>query len=253
MPHFEHILSSFDPISLAEMDSVKLQNRTDTKYIFNIHLLPNILNDISVNYAILSIKNKRTNYYQTLYYDSPELKSYLQHHNEKANRTKVRFRKYIDSNLTFLEVKNKNNKGRTIKSRVEVQDIPTNLTNEQLNFIAENSTINSKQLSPKLWNSFTRITLVHKSDNERLTIDFDLSFKLFDFSVEKSVKHLVIAEIKQEKATANSDFIRAIKKYHIRKSGISKYCVGTAMLNSNVKKNNFKERILKINKLEHAS
>ena len=31
---------------------------------------------------------------------------------------------------------------------------------------------------------------------------------------------------------------------------MSKYCVGTALLNKSLKQNNFKERILKINKLK---
>ena len=67
---------------------------------------------------------------------------------------------------------------------------------------------------------------------------------------EKAAMSLKIAEVKQEKASSNSDFIKAIRKHHIRSSSMSKYCVGTALLNENLKQNNFKERILKINKLK---
>ena len=35
----EEILSTFDPITLAEMSSVKLMNRTDTKFVTTLHLL----------------------------------------------------------------------------------------------------------------------------------------------------------------------------------------------------------------------
>ena len=107
-PELANALNQLSPISLEEMDRVKLQNRTDTKFVFNTALLPAILAEIEPFYAILKIKEKRTNSYETLYYDTKELQSYIQHHNGKANRIKVRFRKYIESKLVYLEVKYNN-------------------------------------------------------------------------------------------------------------------------------------------------
>ncbi|MCO6501254.1 MAG: polyphosphate polymerase domain-containing protein [Vicingus serpentipes] len=252
MDDLKHILSLFNPISLEDMDRVALQNRTDTKFVFEVALLPKILNDILPYYFILEIKKKRTNDYKTLYYDTEDLKSYLEHHNGKGNRLKVRCRKYIDSNLHFLEVKYKNNKRRTIKSRLKVNDFETNLSAASKQFISNNSTYTEYKLTPILWNSFTRLTLVHKTKKERLTIDINMEFTHFSSKENKVLKNIVVAEVKQEKASGGSDFIQAIKKYHIRKSSMSKYCVGTALLNKNIKRNNFKERILKINKLNYA-
>ncbi len=234
------------------MDRVKLQNRTDTKFVFNADLLPVILNEIRDFYSVLEIKEKRTNSYETLYYDTKELRSYIQHHNGKANRIKIRFRKYIESELNFLEVKFKNNKGRTIKARKKTGSIETILSQVSKDFIEANSFYKGDEVLPAMWNSFTRLTLVHKTQNERLTVDLNLVFKSFSENTEKGIPHIIIAEVKQEKASGNSDFIKAIKKHHIQKSGMSKYCVGTALLNKNLKQNNFKERILKINKLKHA-
>ena len=42
------------------------------------------------------------------------------HHNGKLNRYKIRFRDYINTKNSFLEVKFKTNKGETIKSRQEI-------------------------------------------------------------------------------------------------------------------------------------
>ena len=252
MDNLKHALSLFSTISLKNMDRVALQNRTDTKFVFEAKLLPKILNDIHHFYFILEINEKRTNDYQTLYYDTEDLKSYLDHHNGKGNRVKVRFRKYIDSNLHFLEVKYKNNKGRTIKSRLKVNDFETQLSSASQQFIHDSSTYAKHSLIPVLWNSFTRLTLVHKTEKERLTIDIDLKFTSFSSKENKVLENIVVAEVKQERASGNSDFIQAIKKHHIRKSSMSKYCVGTALLNKNIKRNNFKERILKINKLNYA-
>lgn len=234
------------------MDRVKLQNRTDTKFVFKAELLPSILNDIKDYYTILEIKKKRTNSYRTLYYDTKELQSYIEHHNGKANRIKIRFRKYIESELNYLEVKFKNNKGRTIKARKKISDIETVLSPVSKGFIEDNSFYKGDEVVPVLWNEFTRLTLVHKTQNERLTIDLNLGFKSFSDDIKKDIPHIIIAEVKQEKASGNSDFIKAIKKYHIRKSGMSKYCIGTALLNKDLKQNNFKERILKINKLKNV-
>ncbi|PCI93448.1 MAG: transporter [Flavobacteriales bacterium] len=254
MDQLHNILQALDPISLKEMDRVKLQNRTDTKFVFNADLLPTILDEIKEYYSILEIKEKRTNSYKTLYYDTKELQSYIQHHNGKANRIKVRFRKYIESDLNYLEVKFKNNKGRTIKARTITNDIEIKLSSDSKKFVNDNSYsfYGESEIIPVLWNSFTRLTLVHKTKTERLTIDLNLEFKSFSDNTEKDIPHLIIAEVKQEKASSDSDFIKAIRKHHIRKSGMSKYCVGTALLNKSLKQNNFKERILKINKIKQC-
>ncbi len=252
MKQLADIIKLLDPISLKEMDRVKLQNRTDTKFVFEADLLPQILDDIKEQYSILEIDNKRTNSYKTLYYDTKNLQSYFQHHNGKANRIKVRFRNYIESNLNYLEVKFKNNKGRTIKSRSKIGQIETDLSEESKAFIEENSFYKGDDLLPVLWNEFTRITLTHKSKNERLTIDLNLNFIDYSSKIENSIPHIIIAEVKQEKASVDSDFIRAIKAYHIRTSGMSKYCVGTALLHPTLKSNTFKERILKIKKLKNV-
>lgn len=246
------VLSLFTPISLKEMDRVKLLNRVDTKYVFDFSTLIKILPELSKFYAVLEIDNKRTNSYQTLYFDTKDFELYTKHQNGKLNRTKIRFRKYIESELCFLEIKFKNNKERTIKSRIKVKDIETVLSDSSKAFINENSLLNADVLIASLWNSFTRITLAHKTINERLTIDLNLAFKNNYNNEETSIPHLVIAELKQGKANVGSDFVRIIKKQHVRSMGMSKYCIGTALLNKQLKSNNFKERILKINKLKYA-
>ena len=119
-------------------------------------------------------------------------------------------------------------------------------------FIEDNSDFNGDEIKPALWNNFSRITLVHKTDNERLTIDMNLSFNLYNEEKDKKISHLIIAEVKQKKMLLESDFIKVMRKNHIRMSGMSKYCIGTALLNKKIKSNNFKERILRIKKLKYA-
>ncbi len=59
MSNLTETLNTFLPISLKEMDTVKLLNRTDTKFIFNKIELEGILNLINSDYKILSINDKK--------------------------------------------------------------------------------------------------------------------------------------------------------------------------------------------------
>ena len=113
MDSLDQKISSFDPISLSEMDEVKLMKRTDTKFIFPLSTLHKIIPKLIEHYSVLDINGVRLNAYRSLYFDTEDFQFYHQHHNGKTNRNKVRFREYIASGLTFLEVKHKNNKEKT--------------------------------------------------------------------------------------------------------------------------------------------
>ncbi|RFC53394.1 polyphosphate polymerase domain-containing protein [Brumimicrobium aurantiacum] len=233
------------------MDEVKLLKRADTKFIFNAENLQSVLEVLRPNYRLLSTQGNRVNKYRTVYFDTADLDSYIKHHNGNLNRVKIRFREYLDSDLTFLEVKFKNNKGKTIKSRIEKPAIEEKLSDSSKEFIDENSIYDSNQLSPVLWNSFTRLTFVHKIDKERLTFDLNISFRKESESQDHQIPHLIIAEVKQEKMSLNSDFIRLMKRNHILQTSLSKYCIGTVLTNKDIKSNRFKKHILKINKLKN--
>ena len=118
MSNFLPIVADFLPITLNDMDEVKLMSRTDTKFVFQLSKLPKLLLQLQPFYNVLTINSKVIHNYKSLYYDTEERKFYIDHHNSRINRNKIRFREYVDSGLTFLEVKLKNNKGRTIKKRM---------------------------------------------------------------------------------------------------------------------------------------
>ena len=111
------------PISLDEMKEVQLMNRVDTKYLITEKQLLQILQRICNEYYAQEVLGNRFAAYRTVYYDTPDLTMYLIHHNRHLVRDKVRVRTYLDSNLSFCEVKHKNNKGRTSKKRIQVEPI----------------------------------------------------------------------------------------------------------------------------------
>ena len=241
---------NFEPISLNEMDSVALLNRTDTKYVLSKRDLRKVLSTITSNYRILEISGNRSANYKTLYFDTPDLLFYTKHHNGKSNRYKVRFRKYLDSELCFLEIKFKNNKGRTIKKRVKCAGFEEELSAESIAFI-EKVMGEKVLLKAALWNTFSRITLVSKKDEERATIDLGLAFE-FDGDF-KSIADLAIIEVKQAKASRESFIVKSLKELHIRPGNMSKYAVGKVLLTEGLKKNNFKRKIIAINKITNGT
>jgi len=243
------IITNFSPISLDEMDDVKLMSRTDTKFAFQANKMPLLLQKLLPFYRVLAIDGKLIHDYKSLYFDTADRKFYLDHHNGRVNRNKIRFREYVGSGLTFLEIKLKNNKGKTIKKRMKVDAISKELSEKQQNYI--NKIIGQPmEVSAKQWINFSRITFVHKTQKERLTMDVNLTFE--NENEKGDMKHIVIAEVKQERMSRSSDFMRIAKEMHILPIRISKYCLTTLALNPELKKNRFKEKVLFINKLKQA-
>lgn len=242
------ILQSFEPITLGEMDRVKLMNRTDTKFTFNASQLETVLAEVSAYYHVLEVDGKRISRYKTLYYDTEQLNLYLKHHNGELNRYKIRHRTYVESEIGFLEVKFKSNKGRTIKDRIKKKEVPFEWGVDTALFLNDMLPFDASVLKPVIWVNYSRITLVNKTCAERLTLDLNLEFIKNDRS--KDMGSIVIAEVKQEKRTA-SPFLKVMKKHHVREGSISKYCMGIALTSTAVKKNNFKEKLLTLNSIIH--
>ena len=240
-------LSQFKTVSLKDLNSVSLMNRVDIKFAFSKSNLIQILSEISQFYHVLKVNDSYIQDYRSLYYDTADRQFFVEHHNERVNRHKVRFREYVNSGITFLEIKCKNNKGKTIKKRVKVTDIPQSLSSDHKAYISE---LIGKELvlTPQHWINFSRITFVNKLYTERLTIDLDLKFS--NNSGQGGFENVIIAEIKKERSTQSSKFTYIAKKYHILPTRLSKYCMSTIDLNPSVKYNRFKKKILLINKLK---
>lgn len=241
-------LLNFDKTTLAEMNSVSLMKRVDTKFILKESQLLEVLSKLYDDYKILEIGQERLMKYSTLYFDSENKKCFKDHHNGKLNRYKIRMRKYLVSDICFLEIKKKNNLGITNKIRRQIKDFETNLTSESKDFITK-SNINNLLLEPSLYNNFSRMTLVNKNESERITIDVDLSFSFG--TDEKKFDKLVVVEIKQEGKRLNTTINRALKSMSILPTNFSKYCIGISNIIDNIKSNRFKEINLKINKLNN--
>jgi len=249
--YFAHLLADFDPISLMEMDSVQLMTRIDTKFIIPLSMLPCILEKVKNEYRVLQIDRKRIMPYSSVYFDTQDARMYTLHHNGKLNRYKVRMRSYMTSGMSFLEIKDKNNKGVTTKNRIDISTAHFNnmkFSSEQKHFIDESTIYCADSFVPKLQNYFQRITLVDKSQSERVTLDLGLTFRLVSTQETAIYDQLVIVEMKQG-ALTKSFFRTCLDELKIRPGSMSKYCLGMSLVDHSVKSNRFKNKIRNINKI----
>ncbi len=224
-------------------------NRIDTKYVVALSQLPAILEAATQDYYAQEIEGTRLAAYDTLYYDTPDLDMYTRHHNRQLVRQKIRVRQYIATKQHFLEVKRKNNHGRTKKKRIEVaSDEQLHTSAEMQAFIAKKSLYTWDILTPQLQTIFQRITLVNKAKTERLTIDINLQWYSHATQQHAAYPNLVIIELKRDGNTP-SPMLRILRDMRIHPMKMSKYCIGTALTNPMAKYNRFKQKIRKIERI----
>ena len=239
------------PITLEEMSGIKLMNRTDTKFVATAAQLHGFLLAVKGTYFIQEINGKRIASYHTTYFDTPDYQMYRMHHCGRKVREKIRVRTYMDSDDTFLEVKNKNNHGRTKKKRIPIQGVDkiASELDTITPFMAKHAWYAINEVSPVIENWFNRITLVNYGKTERLTIDFNLKFHHLKSGMHDKLQRVAIIELKRD-GNVPSPALSLLRDLRIKRSGFSKYCIGSARTNKLLKSNNFKERLTMIDKYE---
>ena len=244
----KELLKAFAPITLEQMKSVKLMNRTDTKFVTNTKKLRQLLEMAQQDYYVQVIDGERNLDYDTTYFDTTAFDMYNMHQCGHLNRQKIRFRTYCINDLQFMEVKTKNNHGRTKKKRIEVSDMDLSDT-EKRQFLQKHLRYEVDKLQPVLHNHFSRITLVNKAMTERLTIDTALNFHNLLNDKDKDMGPLVIIELKRD-GLVYSPVLNMLRQLRIQPHGFSKYCMGSALTGEDhLPVNRFKCKLIEVNKL----
>ncbi len=253
------LLHTYNGISLEELSRAPLMNRVDEKFAFPITSLEAFLDEMRPYYDVLNIDGKVIFDYTSQYFDNSNYGFFQDHHKAIPNRFKVRIRTYLDSNKSYLEVKEKI-KGRTDKNRINIDGFTSDFSDDQRSFLEERLR-KQMDLQPVMVNSYRRITLVNKLVEERLTIDFDIVNGTLDTPncKNQTLSSIVIAELKQPRLDRTSPFYQLMKRELIRPFRISKFCFGMIDLydENRLKSNRFKQKMLLIQKLikksSHAS
>lgn len=254
----KQVLDSFDVITLAGLQAKsELMEREESKYLLHIHQLPWILANLQDEYDILEINNIRQFTYENVYFDTDDYFFYHQHLNQYKSRTKIRTRKYVDNHLDFVEYKQKIDKVIK-KERITIgEEEFWHTSPETIAFLEScfNKYYNKEKkfkLSPALRNQYKRITLCHKTQKERVTIDMQIAYSEAE-SKENSLtlNHLVIIECKH--AEKKPSFEAIMKEKNIPQVSLcSKYCLGAYYLWKTKDYKSFLPTIIYIDTLKNA-
>lgn len=239
------LLRRFSPISLAELNAkAEMLRRRDNKYVIERAVMQEALEEFIDHFDVLEIEGRRSFTYDTCYFDSSNFECYRDHHRGRRQRIKVRIRNYIESDLCFVEVKLKDKRGETIKKRLAHDPAQSKeLDNRAMDFIqtCHNSLYRREfphHLERAIEMRYKRVTLVAKDGGERMTIDSRLSF-MSGVATHHVADDKFIVETKSANGNGIADKVLRSLHRHPSKH-CSKYCTATAILNADVKSNNFK-------------
>jgi len=248
----QSLLDDLPPITLEQMSAIKLMNRLDTKYVTTKKKLIELLQMVKDKYYVQTIDSTTVCPYRTTYFDTQDHAMYMMHHNKRKVRTKVRVRTYLaSSGLTFLEVKRKNNHGRTKKKRVQVESLEESQVDAGAEQLVElKAGMHMSSLHMVVQNLFDRITLVNKGKTERLTIDYNIRFHNYETGRDADSDQLVVIELKRD-GNMFSPICSLLRSLHINPTGFSKCCIGMVWTDPGLKQNNFKAKLRKLAKINN--
>ena len=245
------LTSSFEPIPLQELAArASMMERVDNKYIVKLPTLEALLLHLRDDFAMLEIGSTRNFTYETCYFDGSDNQSYFDHLRGRRRRSKVRIRRYIDTELCFLELKVKDKRGGTIKKRLP-HDLAQYGMIDQPAMEYINSAYNETygvafphELQPTLVVGYQRMCLVSKSGGERLTIDGGIRFATGSHTRQLKDDTFII-ETKSAKGNGLADKI--LRRVHQHPTtNCSKYCVGMSVMNAGLKHNTFRPALRKL-------
>ena len=253
----DDLVDRLEPISLDALNGASaMLERRDHKYVVPSAIVAAAGPDLANHFDVLEIDGRRAFTYETVYFDDAQRNSYFDHHQGRRQRMKVRIRRYVESQLCFVEIKLKSRRGVTVKKRLPHDPARYGeLDDTALDYIRqchENAYGRpfDESLSPTIEMRYRRVTLAARRGGERLTIDGDLEF------IGRSRRagmdgRLCIIETKSAQGNGIGD--RILRAHgHRPTRGCSKYCVGMAALEEVDRHNRFLQALRRIGVVRDA-
>lgn len=225
--------------ALAELSSVSLETlaaqagrmtRIDRKYVIPADDLDAVFSSTAHEAVALEIEGRRTFGYSSIYFDTPDLRSFHDGGRRRRRRFKVRARSYLDSDLHFLEVKTRGARGTTVKERQSLpHPVHGGLDPAGQKFVATTLAahgipdLDPRDLHPTLEVTYRRSTLAFLSAGHRTTVDTDVRWTAQD-GIRAFVEKVAVVETKAGSTPTAVD--RALWRLGHRPMQISKYGAG---------------------------
>ncbi|MGA4670063.1 polyphosphate polymerase domain-containing protein [Propionibacteriaceae bacterium Y1923] len=250
-------ITDFAPIDLAELnDQAALQTRVDRKYLVPTETATALARWLHPETRVLTIDGCASQEYHSVYFDTPDLHSYLLTARRRRGRFKVRTRAYRDTGTAFLEVKTRGARGLTHKVRIPhtIDDLDELAPPARLYVAAALAEAGPDatpvwQLAPTLTTTYRRTTLLLPPSGAqgptRLTIDTDLEWRLVQAgrpTIQLYRPDLAIIETKSCTGAGPAD--QLLWQRGIRPIAFSKYATGLAALRPDLPANRW-SRVLR--------
>lgn len=229
MTDVHELLGEFDGISLAALDErAALLRRIDNKYAVPDAAFAELTGRLRADHQVLEIDGRREFAYTTTYFDTPDLRCFTEHVEDRVPRFKARSRFYEDTGKCAFEVKLKRSGGEMDKRQIDyAPDDRGRLTDEARECVfsaLEGAGLNAPdELAQSLVTSFTRLTLAAGDGSARLTCDLRVQLSARGRAVAMR-SGLVLVETKSESGDSPAD--RHLATMGLEPISLSKYRVG---------------------------
>lgn len=224
-------------VGLAEIEErAALQSRVDRKYVLPVGEIGWLLDTLGPAAAVLEIHGIRHFTYESLYFDTPDLSSYLRTAHRHRRRFKIRTRTYVDSGTCWLEVKVPGPRGSTVKYRSPHEPGQQHTVGANRAFVDDIfarhdlPTPTHAGLAGTLRTRYLRFTLLLPATDSRVTVDTDLRWTADGH--ELHLPETAIVETKTGSAASFAD--RHLWQRGHRPVAISKYATGLAAIRTDL-------------------
>lgn len=228
------LLGGFDGVSLEALEErAALLQRIDNKYAVTTNEFGRLTERLRGGYQVLEIDGRRAFAYSTTYFDTSDLRCFVDHIEDRVPRFKARSRLYEDTGQCVFEVKLKRSADETDKRQIEYPEKDRRrLTEHALeclqSALADQGLESPEDLDATLTTAFDRVTLAARDGSERLTCDFGVRLRGRDGDSVRMHRDLVLVETKSEDGQSPSD--RELARMSVSTISLSKYRVGMSLV-----------------------
>jgi VTC domain-containing protein len=235
-------LSSRQPVSLAEVlvEAPQL-TRVDRKYLVDVATAQALIDGLSPDFRVLSIRERRSTSYLSTYFDTADLASVRAHVQRRRLRWKARSRLYVEDKLCRVEVKTSDGRGVTAKTVADADlDSYGRLDEASAAFVAatlaENQTpVDVRELRPTMEIAYRRTTLADTvNEMARITLDWQVHCTLDGQRVWLDDDY-VLVETKGGLRPGQADRLLAALGHHPR--SFSKYAAAASLIRDDLHDN----------------
>jgi len=230
----EAAIEEFETVTLEELDQRSaMRRRVDTKYVVPLERLPGLLSELSDSYDALEIDGHRLFRYESVYFDTPDLRCFRDHVTGRRPRFKARSRLYRETDACFFEVKVRLEEQMVKRQCPYAKSEHGTISEAAMRFLAEALREVAREappddLAPSLSTRYERLTIGAREGGERATIDLAVELRSMDDRSVGLRDGYALMETKSESGGGRADAL--LGSAGCEPVSISKYRLGVGLL-----------------------